>query len=66
MCCAGDGALAQAAKRLWGLLLGDLPKPPGCGAGHPALGVPAGAGIGPEGHRGLFQTQPSYNSEILR
>ena len=38
-----DGALAQAAQRLWGLLLGDLPELPGCGPGHPALGVPAGA-----------------------
>jgi len=43
------GALAQAAQRLWGLLLGDLPKMPGCGPGHPALGVPDGAGLGPEG-----------------
>ena len=38
-----DGALAQAAQRLWGLLLGDLPELPGRGPGHPALGVPAGA-----------------------
>jgi len=33
-------------------LLGDLPKLPGYGPGHSALGVPAGAGLGPEGHRG--------------
>ena len=53
-----DGALAQAAQRLWGLLLGDLPEPPGCGPGHPALGVPAGAGAGAEGPRGPCQPQP--------
>jgi len=35
--------LAQSAQRLWGLLLGDLLKLPGCGPGHPALGVTAGA-----------------------
>jgi len=32
----GAGALAQAAQRLWGLLLGDLQKSPECGSGHPA------------------------------
>ena len=52
-----DGALAQAAQRLWGLLLGDLPEPPGRGFGHPALGVPAGAGAGAEGPRGPCQPQ---------
>ena len=31
LCCVGDRALAQAAQRLWGLLLGDLPELPGCG-----------------------------------
>jgi len=40
-----DRAVAQAAQRLWSLL-GDLPKPPGHGPGHPALGVPAGVGAG--------------------
>ena len=44
-----DGALAQAAQRLWGLLLGDLPELPGCDPGHPALGVLAGAGSAAEG-----------------
>lgn len=39
----------QAAQRLWGLLLGELQKPPGHGPGHPALGGPAGAGAVPEG-----------------
>jgi len=27
LCCAGDGALAKAAQRLWSLLLGDLQNP---------------------------------------
>ena len=57
-----DGALAQAAQRLWGLLLGDLPELPGRGPGHPALGVPAGAGVGPDGHRGHCQPQPCCGS----
>ena len=50
--CAGAGALAQAAQRLWDLLLGGLRKPPGRGPEHPALGGPAAAGLGlgdPEG-----------------
>ena len=50
-----DGALAQAAQRLWGFLLGDLPEPPGRGPGHPALGVCAGAGAAAEGPRGPCQ-----------
>lgn len=29
------------------LLLGDLPEPTGCGPGHPALVILAGAGAGP-------------------
>jgi len=41
-----DGAVAQAAQRLWGALLGDLQQPPGRGPGHPALGVPAEQGWG--------------------
>jgi len=52
-----DGALAQAAQRLWGLLLGDLPELPGCGPGHPALGVPAGEGAGADGSRRPCQPQ---------
>ena len=43
---------AQAAQRLWDLLLGGLRKPPGRGPEHPALGGPAAAGLGlgdPEG-----------------
>eukprot|EP00075_Anas_platyrhynchos_P019132 XP_027308385.1 uncharacterized protein LOC113842903 [Anas platyrhynchos] len=57
LCCAGDGALAQAAQRLWGLLLGALQQPPGRGAGHPALGVPAWPRVAPAGSRG-GQPQP--------
>jgi len=46
--CSVDGVpLAQAAKRLWNLLLGDLPEPTGSGPGHPALVILAGAGAGP-------------------
>jgi len=30
-CCAGAGALAQAAQRLWDLFLGDHQKPHRCG-----------------------------------
>lgn len=44
LCYAGEGALTQAAQKLWGLLLRDLPKVPGHGCGHPALGAPAGTG----------------------
>ena len=45
----GAGALAQVAQRLWGLLPGDVQKPPGHGPGSPALGVPAGAEVGQRG-----------------
>lgn len=44
--CEGDGAVSQAAQRLWGALLGGLQQPPGCRPGHPALGVPAEQGRG--------------------
>ena len=65
LCCAGDRALAQAVQRLCSLFLEDLQKLPGCGPGHPALGVPAGAGVGPDGRRGPCQHQPSFNSIIM-
>jgi len=39
-------------RRLWDLLLGDLPKPPGYGPVHPPMGIPAGTGIGPDGPSG--------------
>lgn len=58
LCCVGDGALTQAAWRLWGLLLGDLPKLPERGPGCPALGVPSGA----SGPRGPCQPQSSCGS----
>lgn len=44
--------------------LGDLQKPPGCGPGPPARDVPAGAGVGPGGHRGPCQPQPLCDWEI--
>jgi len=50
-------------ERLWGLLLGDLQKSPERGPGHPAVGVPAGAGVGPDGHRGHCQPQPCCNPD---
>lgn len=54
-----DGALARAAQRLWALLLGELPKPPGCGLGHPDLGVPVGVGIGSDGPKGTGHSNHS-------
>ena len=65
LCCAGDGALAQAAQRLWGLLLGALQQPPGRGAGHPALGVPAWAQVAPGGSGGPCQPQHLWDSVII-
>lgn len=39
-CCVGHRALTGTGclERLWGLLVGDLQKLSGRGAGHPALG----------------------------
>ena len=59
--CAGDGALAEVAQRLWGLLSGGLQKLPGCGPGHPALGGPAAVRSGPEGPRRPCQLQSIYD-----
>lgn len=50
--CAGDGAVAQAAQRFWSLFLGDVQKLLRHGPGQPALAVPAGAGVEPDGHTG--------------
>lgn len=41
-----------------GVFLGDLQKLPGCGAGYPAVGVPAGAGSS----RGPCWPQPACES----
>lgn len=38
-------------------LFGDLQQPLGHGPGHPALGIPVGAGDGPRRPRGPFQPQ---------
>ena len=40
------------------------PKTPGFGPGQPALGVPAWAGVGPDGPRGPCQPQPFGGSVI--
>jgi len=46
-------------EKLWSFLLGDLNVVlPGHGARHPALGVPVGAGVGPDRPRGSFQPPP--------
>jgi len=45
----GDTALAQAAHRQCSVLLGDLQKWPGCGPGHPTVGVLAWMGLGQAG-----------------
>lgn len=50
------------SERLWGLL-GDLIC--SCMDGYPALGVPAGAWVGPDGPRSLSEPQPHSDSEIL-
>lgn len=64
LCCVGVRAPAQAAQRLWSLLLGDLQKPPGHGPGPAAPGVSAGAEAGPDGQRGASQTQPFWDSVV--
>lgn len=43
-------------------ILRDLEKPPGCGPGHPALGIPAWTGVGPGGLRSPSQPQPWWDS----
>ena len=65
LCCSGDGAVAQAAQRLWTLLLGDLPKPLGHSPGHAALGVPAGAGVGAEVPANLNHSVTPDNSKAF-
>jgi len=48
----------RLSKRLWSLLLGDLPKLCGYGPGHAALGVCAGAELGAGGP---CQPQPFWD-----
>ena len=66
-----DGALIQAAQRLWGALLRDLQQPPGHGPGYPALGVPAEQGLGqmvPEGIASISRSgilMPLKRSQVL-
>jgi len=61
-----DTNTVSAVMLIYGIcLLGDLPEPPGCGPGHPALGVPAGSGVGAEGPRGPCQPQLSCASIIF-
>lgn len=55
--CAGDGTLAQVAKRICEVsLLGDLQKPPGYGPGRPAVGAPVWTGVGPDTPSSPFQS----------
>ena len=60
----GDGALAQAAQRGWGVSFsGDIPALPGRGAVPPALGDPAWAGGWDwVTHRGPCQPRPCCDS----
>lgn len=52
LCCAGDRALVQVAQKGFGAsFLGDTQKPPEHGLGQLTVGVPAGAGLGPDGFR---------------
>lgn len=54
--------LTGCPEKLWSIPLGDLQKPCRHGAGYTALGVPAGAVIGPDGPRGPFQPLPFCDS----
>lgn len=58
--CEGDGALAQVAKRGYGVsLFGHLQEPPGCDPGQLALGVEQMTS------KGLFQHQPACDPVFL-
>jgi len=58
--CGWLSADTGCPERLWDLLLGDLQKPPGNGPGQPALGGPAGVGVGADDLQGCL-----LNSAIL-
>ena len=58
-----DGALAQAAQRLWGLL-GPLPKPPARGAG-PCSGWLCWGSAGAEGPRGASNLSHAVTVRLL-
>lgn len=60
--CGRQSTDSGCSERLWGLL-GDLIC--SCMDGYPALGVPAGAWVGPDGPRSLSEPQPHSDSEIL-
>lgn len=54
--------LWNITERLWSLLLGDIKKSAGHGPEQPAVGVPAGAGVGTHELRGPCQQQPCSES----
>lgn len=60
LCCTGGRTVAQAAQRLRSPLFGVLQKMPE----HTAPGVPAWAGVGPDGLWGPYHPRPWWNSVI--
>ena len=66
LCYGGEKTLAQAAQKLWGLLLRDLPRPPGCGHGQPCSGGPCWTWGWENGPRDPCQPQPSCVSVVLQ
>jgi len=57
--CGWQSPIKDCPERLWSLLR-DLQKP--ARHDHPAVGNPAGAGVGSDGCRGLFKCQPLCDS----
>lgn len=60
--CVANWLWYSAREQLWGFFLGNVPKLLRRGLGHPAVGVSAWGGVGPERLRGPFQPQPVYDS----